>query len=139
MTKSWEMIGWAKEVLGYRQVRYRHAFMFGDVSAMRWAERSLRRGGVAFLLITAEGLLQKAPCPLQFPITGLSFSEGLLLREQKSPGVFAATAASASKSVLGPSVTELKLPSGNMRIYFGALLLQSLDKRQVKINDFQLP
>lgn len=67
ITKSWEMIGWAKEVLGYGRVRYRHAFVLGDVSALRWAERSLRRGGVAFLLITADGLLKAKALPVTVP------------------------------------------------------------------------
>ncbi len=67
ITKSWEMVGWAKEVLGYGRVRYRHAFVLGDVSALRWAERSLRRGGVAFLLITADGLLKSQALTVTVP------------------------------------------------------------------------
>jgi hypothetical protein len=57
MTKSWELIGWVKELLGYRNVKYNHAFLFSDLPVMRETDAVLKAGGVAFALITAEGLL----------------------------------------------------------------------------------
>ncbi|MDF0554529.1 hypothetical protein [Kamptonema sp. UHCC 0994] len=34
MTKSWEMMGWVREILGYRDVKYRHGYLIWDVSAL---------------------------------------------------------------------------------------------------------
>jgi hypothetical protein len=67
MTKSWEMVGWAREVLGYRKVSYRHAYVMGDVQALREAQRAIDRGGVAFMLITAENFLKKSDLKVTFP------------------------------------------------------------------------
>lgn len=87
ITKSWEMMGWAKDVLGYRKVRYRRAFLFGDVGAMRWAERSLRRGGVAFLLVTADGLLKKQPMPVTVPNHWIVFLGHLEVEGNRVPWI----------------------------------------------------
>jgi hypothetical protein len=57
MTKSWELIGWVKELLGYQKVKYNHAFLVSDLAAMRETDAVLKAGGAAFALITAEGLL----------------------------------------------------------------------------------
>jgi hypothetical protein len=57
MTKSWELIGWVKEILGYQQVDYNHAYLLNDLSALQKAETAIAHGGVAFSLITAEGLI----------------------------------------------------------------------------------
>jgi hypothetical protein len=66
MTKSWELIGWVKELLGYRNVKYNHAFLFSDLPAMQETDAVLKAGGVAFSLITAEGLLNDRY--LSFPL-----------------------------------------------------------------------
>jgi hypothetical protein len=34
MTKSWEMKGWTREVLGYRKVKYIHTYIFGEYEAL---------------------------------------------------------------------------------------------------------
>jgi hypothetical protein len=57
MTKSWEMIGWVKEILGYTQVEYNHAYLLNDLSALQKSAAAIASGGTAFALITAEGLL----------------------------------------------------------------------------------
>ncbi|MGB3615021.1 MAG: hypothetical protein WBA10_14605 [Elainellaceae cyanobacterium] len=57
MTKSWEMVGWVKEVLGYPQASYYHAYLFRDMKALKRAESAIQRGGVAFALVTAGGML----------------------------------------------------------------------------------
>lgn len=57
MTKSWEMKGWTREVLGYRQVKYIHTYIFGEYEALTEASAVIDAGGVAFGLITASGLL----------------------------------------------------------------------------------
>jgi hypothetical protein len=67
MTKSWEMKGWVQEILGYRHVAYDHAYLMNDVSAMQAAAAAIQAGGVAFALITAEGMLSNTPPLLPFP------------------------------------------------------------------------
>lgn len=67
ITKSWEVVGWAKEVLGYQRVVYRHAYLLGDVQALREAERAIDAGGAAFMLITAENFLTRSKLPVTFP------------------------------------------------------------------------
>ncbi|NER79937.1 MAG: hypothetical protein F6K42_10205 [Leptolyngbya sp. SIO1D8] len=59
MTKSWEMKGWVTEILEYPQVHYMHTYVLRDLAALRKAQEVLDQGGVAFGLITAEGLLSK--------------------------------------------------------------------------------
>jgi len=59
MTKSWEMQGWVKEILGYRQVDYIHAYFLRDIHAMRRAKEAIAQGGVAFALVTAAGMFSK--------------------------------------------------------------------------------
>ncbi len=67
MTKSWEMRGWIKEILGYRKSEYYHAYLMNDVSALNQAAAAIQAGGVAFALITAEGMLETNPPPIPFP------------------------------------------------------------------------
>ncbi|MEL6223416.1 MAG: hypothetical protein AAFR31_12340 [Cyanobacteria bacterium J06627_8] len=56
MTKSWEMRGWTKEILGYPRVTYHHAYLFRDIAVMNQAKAAIAKGGVAFALVTAGGL-----------------------------------------------------------------------------------
>ncbi|MEO0490658.1 MAG: hypothetical protein AAFZ49_14035, partial [Cyanobacteria bacterium J06659_2] len=63
MTKSWEMKGWIREILGYDNVTYRHTYLLGDLSAMKQAQAAIDAGGVAFGLITAEGMLNDTQKP----------------------------------------------------------------------------
>ncbi|MEC4815704.1 MAG: hypothetical protein SAK29_20875 [Scytonema sp. PMC 1069.18] len=67
MTKSWEMKGWTREVLGYRNVKYFHTYLLGDTIALNQAAKILDEGGVAFALITSQGLLGKIPPLLPYP------------------------------------------------------------------------
>ncbi len=67
MTKSWEMKGWVREILGYRNVDYNHAFVMFDVNVMNDAATAIQAGGVAFALITAEGMLGDHPPAVAFP------------------------------------------------------------------------
>jgi hypothetical protein len=67
MTKSWELKGWVKELLGYPAVQYNHAYLMNDIRAMQQAATAIRAGGVAFALITAEGMLGDKPPLLPFP------------------------------------------------------------------------
>ncbi|MEB3214122.1 MAG: hypothetical protein VKL39_22430 [Leptolyngbyaceae bacterium] len=59
MTKSWEMKGWTKEILGYANVEYYHAYLLRDISAMQKAKAAIAQGGVAFALVTAGGMYSK--------------------------------------------------------------------------------
>ena len=67
MTKSWEMKGWVREVLGYRYFKYAHTYLYGEFDAMREAAEVIAGGGVAFALITAEGLLNNKRPLLPYP------------------------------------------------------------------------
>jgi len=67
MTKSWEMKGWTREILGYRQTKYTHTYIYGEFRAMEKAKSVIESGGVAFALITAEGLLQNKKPLLPYP------------------------------------------------------------------------
>ncbi|OCQ97241.1 hypothetical protein BCD67_00385 [Oscillatoriales cyanobacterium USR001] len=67
MTKPWEMVGWAREILGYSDVKYHHSYIFGDVSALQRAADTINAGGVAFPLISAEGMLTNKPSIVPFP------------------------------------------------------------------------
>ena len=57
MTQSWELIGWVQEFLGYTHTAYNHAYLTNDLSALHKAEDAIAAGGVAFALVTAEGLI----------------------------------------------------------------------------------
>lgn len=67
MTKSWELKGWVREVLGYRQIQYIHAYLMGDLRALRRASEAIAAGGAAFALVTAEGLLTQTPPLVPYP------------------------------------------------------------------------
>lgn len=60
MTKSWEMLGWVRNVLGYPNATYYHTYLFRDLQALTQAEQAIQRGGVAFALVTAKGMLGSA-------------------------------------------------------------------------------
>lgn len=67
MTKSWEIKGWIRELLGYSRTNYHQAYLFDDVGAMNQSIAAIQAGGVAMLLVTAEGLLQDNPPLIPFP------------------------------------------------------------------------
>lgn len=67
MTKSWEMKGWIQEILGYRNVRYNYTYVMFDINAMNDAASAIQAGGVAFALITAEGMLGTNPPTVPLP------------------------------------------------------------------------
>jgi hypothetical protein len=67
MTKSWEMKGWIKEILGYPHVAYNHAYLGNDSNALNAAAAAIQSGGVAFALITAEGMLEDKSPLIPFP------------------------------------------------------------------------
>lgn len=67
MTKSWEMKGWVEEVLGYQKVKYIHTYVIRDLAAMREAAEVVAVGGVAFALVTAEGLLNNKVLSIVVP------------------------------------------------------------------------
>jgi hypothetical protein len=68
-TKSWELKGWVREVLGYNTVKYRHTYLLGDMSALREAAEVINAGGVALALVTADGILnQTTPSKADIPV-----------------------------------------------------------------------
>jgi hypothetical protein len=67
MTKSWELKGWIKEILGYSQVKHDYTFLINDIPAMAKAAQVLQAGGVAFALISAEGMLADKPPLIPYP------------------------------------------------------------------------
>jgi hypothetical protein len=60
MTKTWEMCGWTRELLGYTRTHTQHTAIGGEVRALQMADAVLQNGGVAFALINSEGLLGNA-------------------------------------------------------------------------------
>ncbi len=67
MTKSWEMKGWVREILGYPQVKYKHTYLYGEFDALEETTKAIDAGGVAFALITADGLLRGKSPFLPYP------------------------------------------------------------------------
>ncbi len=67
MTKPWELSGWVQEILGYKTVDCTYAFPFNDLPALKQADTVIRQGGVAFALISAEGMLTDRPPLLPLP------------------------------------------------------------------------
>lgn len=67
MTKSWEMKGWIREILGYTNIQYCQAYLTNDLEALNAAAVTIQAGGVAFALITAEGMLSDKPPLVPFP------------------------------------------------------------------------
>lgn len=67
MTKSWEIAGWVREILGCREVQYHHAYFVGDIIALQKAADAINAGGVALALITAEGMLGNRPPLVAYP------------------------------------------------------------------------
>lgn len=67
MTKSWEMMGWVREILGYDHADYLHTFVLRDLTALGKAEAIINQGGVAFGLVTADGLLGDTPPKVMVP------------------------------------------------------------------------
>jgi hypothetical protein len=84
MTKSWEMRGWIREILGYRKSEYYHAYLMNDISALNQSAIALQSGGVAFMLITAEGMLQGNPPPLPFPSHWVALLGGVVVGDRVS-------------------------------------------------------
>lgn len=67
MTKSWEMLGWVREILGYDHADYLHTYVLRDLTALKKAQAAIDQGGVAFGLITANALLSKMPPKVMAP------------------------------------------------------------------------
>jgi hypothetical protein len=67
MTKSWEMTGWAQEILGGRDVKCHYAYFSGDIPALLAADAAIKAGGFCFALVTAEGMLGNQPPPIPYP------------------------------------------------------------------------
>jgi hypothetical protein len=82
MTKSWEMRGWIREILGYRKSEYYHAYLMNDISALNQGAIAIQSGGVACLLITAEGMLQGNPPPIPFPSHWVVLLGGVVVNDR---------------------------------------------------------
>jgi hypothetical protein len=67
MTKSWELKGWVQELFGYPTVEIEYAFLLDDLKALSKAAKVLEQDGVAFALITAEGMLTDKFLPIPYP------------------------------------------------------------------------
>ena len=57
ITKPWEINGWAKELLGYSQMKSHPTILSGEFRALQEADSAIKDGGVAFGLINSQGLL----------------------------------------------------------------------------------
>lgn len=67
MTKSWEMKGWVREILGYSRVEYFHTYVLRDLTALQKSQTVLDQGGVALGLITAADLLGQEKSRITVP------------------------------------------------------------------------
>jgi len=87
MTKSWEMAGWAREVLGGRDVKSHYAYFSGDLEALRAADEAIQAGGFAFALITAEGMLGKKLPLIPYPSHWVALLGNITIQEGSSGNV----------------------------------------------------
>lgn len=67
MTNPWEMQGWVQEIFGYRNIQFAQAFLTGDLQVIQQAANIINSGGIAFALVTSEGLLYGDPPLIPFP------------------------------------------------------------------------
>lgn len=82
VTTPWEMKGWCFEILGYNKVAFESTFVYGEIDAMRTAQRVWSRGGVAFLLIDSNLLKGNDPAP--FPDHWVAFHGELKLNDNNN-------------------------------------------------------
>ncbi len=82
MTKPWEMIGWAREILGSRDVKCHYAYFGGDIPALRAADAAIQAGGFAFALITAEGMLGNKPPLIPYPSHWVALTGNMVIQDR---------------------------------------------------------
>lgn len=80
MTKPWELCGWVKEILGYQKVECTYAFPLNQIAALQKADRVIQQGGVAFALISAEGMLTDKPPMIPFPTHWIGLVGGISIQ-----------------------------------------------------------
>jgi hypothetical protein len=80
MTKSWEMCGWIKEILGYQTTECRYAFLGNDIQALTKAHEVISQDGVAFALITADGMLGDKPPLIPMPTHWIGLVGNILIQ-----------------------------------------------------------
>lgn len=81
ITKSWEIAGWVKEILGYQKIGYNNAYLFGDFPALQVAAEVLDGGGVAFALVTAQGLLVDELPLVPYPTHWIAILGGIKIED----------------------------------------------------------
>ncbi|MEG4319244.1 MULTISPECIES: hypothetical protein [unclassified Microcoleus] len=84
MTKSWEMAGWAREILSGLDVKSHYAYFSGDLPALRAADEAIQAGGFAFALITAEGMLGNKLPLLPYPSHWVALLGNVAIQEESS-------------------------------------------------------
>lgn len=83
LTKSWQMKGWAKEVLGYSYVKYCNTYLYGEWEALQEASEVIASGGVAFALITSQSLFGKELSFLPSPNHWLSIMGNISIQDDE--------------------------------------------------------
>ena len=83
LTKSWQMTGWVKEVLGYSYVKYSSTYLYGEWEALQEASEVIASGGVAFALITSQGLFGKELSFLPTPNHWLSIMGNISIQDDE--------------------------------------------------------
>jgi len=111
MTKPWEMCGWIKEILGYKTVECNYAFI-NDIPALKKAAEVIRAGGVAFALISAEGMLTDEPPLFSLPTHWI----GLVGNVSIQPDAIAFDIYTWSKKM------RLKMDPASFKKYFWAVI-----------------
>jgi hypothetical protein len=81
MTKSWEMTGWAREIVAGRDVKCHYAYFSGDIPALRAADEAIKAGGFAFALITSEAMLGNKPPLIPYPSHWVALLGNILIPE----------------------------------------------------------
>lgn len=87
VTTPWEMKGWVEALLGVRNTDYDQTFIYGELDALRDAQRAVRGGGVAYLMIHGNLLRTDSDgsptdIPGHWPTHWVTFLGGLRVTER---------------------------------------------------------
>ena len=81
VTTPWEMKNWTRLLLGCGQTSYTSTLVWGELDALREANRAIRQGGVAFLMVHGDIVHSKRPA-LDIPTHWIAFLGNLSIQER---------------------------------------------------------
>lgn len=120
ITKPWEMEGWCREILGYAQVKNTFTEIYGEFHALQDAAAIVAGGGVAFALITAEGLLEDKRPFLAYPDHWITILGNVAIQVQ-NPSRFAQGQVSCDVYSWGQQM-HIDMQQGPLENYFWGLV-----------------